>query len=312
MSSALLASGSIGRRRMVGDGSGDAARGGGSAAGERVPALCFRSVGRGLARESGEGGRGDSPISRRSRGGIPASGGRRAVPERVSGAVGEVRQEVHPAKTRLIGFGRLAEANRKQRGKGKPDRFTFPGFTHYCGRNSKESFVVWRRTAAKRMRAKLLQIKQERRRKMHEPVGVVGEWLKRVVQGYYGYHAVPGNIVAPGRFRDRLCRLWRSVVFSMVVLSRCGIVAFDAGSIVLSDYGRMCCVEMQKAVVAPRDPEGFAVFAMLKQPSRPEQRSTALTYRWTGGSSPPLWINFCPWCGADLRSNPTAEFAAVT
>ena len=115
-------------------------------------------------------------------------------------------------KTRLIEFGRYAPVNRKQRGEGKPETFTFLGFTHYCGTNSKGSFVVWRRTAAKRMRAKLLLLKQELRRKMHEPVGVVGKWLKRVVEGYYRYHAVPGNIAALGQFRDRLCRLWRQVL----------------------------------------------------------------------------------------------------
>ena len=112
----------------------------------------------------------------------------------------------------MIEFGRFAAANRKQRGEGKPETFTFLGFTHYCGTNSKGHFVVWRRTAAKRMRAKLQGIKQELRRKMHEPVGVVGGWLKRVVEGYYRYHAVPGNIVVLGRFRDRLCRLWRQVL----------------------------------------------------------------------------------------------------
>ena len=120
--------------------------------------------------------------------------------------------EVHPEKTRLIEFGRFAQVNRKQRGEGKPETFTFLGFIHYCGRNSKGSFVVWRRTAAKRMRAKLLALKQELRRKMHEPVGTVGEWLKRVVEGYYRYHAVPGNIVVLGRFRDRLCMLWRQAL----------------------------------------------------------------------------------------------------
>ena len=120
--------------------------------------------------------------------------------------------EVHPEKTRLIEFGRFTQVNRKQRGDGKPETFTFLGFTHYCGTNSKGSFVVWRRTAAKRMRAKLLSLKQELRRKMHEPVGVVGEWLKRVVEGYYRYHAVPGNIAVLGRFRDRLCMLWRQAL----------------------------------------------------------------------------------------------------
>ena len=47
--------------------------------------------------------------------------------------------EFHPEKTRLIEFGRFAQANRKQRGEGKPETFTFLGFTHYCGTNSKGS-----------------------------------------------------------------------------------------------------------------------------------------------------------------------------
>jgi hypothetical protein len=116
--------------------------------------------------------------------------------------------EIHPEKTRLIEFGRFAQVNRQRRGEGKAETFTFLGFTHYCGTNSKGQFEVWRRTAAKRMRAKLQGIKQELRRHLHEPVSVVGAWLKRVVAGYYRYHAVPGNQEALGRFRDRLCRLW--------------------------------------------------------------------------------------------------------
>ncbi len=120
--------------------------------------------------------------------------------------------ELHPEKTRLIEFGRLAAANRRQRGAGKPETFTFLGFTHYCGTNSKGHFTVWRRTAAKRMKAKLLSIKQELRRMMHKRVSEVGRWLKRVVDGYYRYHAVPGNMVTLGRFRYRLCRLWRQVL----------------------------------------------------------------------------------------------------
>jgi len=47
---------------------------------------------------------------------------------------------------------------------------------------------------------------------MHEPVGRVGEWLHRVVNGYYRYHAVPGNSDSLGVFRQRLCRLWAQVL----------------------------------------------------------------------------------------------------
>jgi RNA-directed DNA polymerase len=120
--------------------------------------------------------------------------------------------EVHPDKTRLIAFGREAWRNRKREGRAKLETFTFLGFTHYCGETSKGYFQVWRETAGKRMRAKLQQIKQELRARMHEPVEATGKWLQRVVLGYYQYHAVPGNLQQLGRFRWRLTRLWRYVL----------------------------------------------------------------------------------------------------
>ena len=41
--------------------------------------------------------------------------------------------ELHPEKTRLIEFGRFASVDRRQRGVGEPESFTFLGFTHRCG-----------------------------------------------------------------------------------------------------------------------------------------------------------------------------------
>src|ERR1700681_1743961 len=77
--------------------------------------------------------------------------------------------ELHPDKTRLIEFGRNAARNRQKRGEGKPETFDFLGFTHYCG-TKKGRFVVCRKTAGKRMRAKLQQLKQALLRRMHEPI----------------------------------------------------------------------------------------------------------------------------------------------
>ena len=42
---------------------------------------------------------------------------------------------LHPDKTRLLEFGRFAAANRARRGFGKPETFSFLGFTHICGRS---------------------------------------------------------------------------------------------------------------------------------------------------------------------------------
>jgi hypothetical protein len=121
--------------------------------------------------------------------------------------------ELHPDKTRLIEFGRFAARDRKARGEGKPETFTFLGFTHYCGQRHKSgTFTVWRITAKKRMVAKLKAIKAELQRRMHDRMAAVGAWLRKVVLGYYQYHAVPGNTTQLRIFKLRVCRLWQSVL----------------------------------------------------------------------------------------------------
>ena len=106
--------------------------------------------------------------------------------------------ELHPEKTRLIEFGRFAEENRKRRGEGKPETFDFLGFTHICGKTWKGNwFTIRRQTVKKRLRSKLQAVKQELRKRWHERVAENGEWLRSVVQGYFNYHAVPGNFDGP-------------------------------------------------------------------------------------------------------------------
>ena len=126
--------------------------------------------------------------------------------------LGKFGLELHPDKTRRIEFGRYAEQNRERRGEGRPETFDFLGFTHISGKNGKGFFTVKRRTIRKRMRGKLQQIKQQLRKRMHDPVPHTGEWLKSVVQGYFNYHAVPGNMDSLRVFRARVTRLWRRIL----------------------------------------------------------------------------------------------------
>jgi group II intron reverse transcriptase/maturase len=117
--------------------------------------------------------------------------------------------QLHPEKTRLIEFGRFAADNRARRGEGKPETFDFLGFTHYCGRRRQSrTFTVKRRTIAKRMRAKLKDVKDELRRRMHAGVVEQGRWLRSVIRGWCNYHGVPGNRTALDRFRTQVCRMW--------------------------------------------------------------------------------------------------------
>ena len=115
---------------------------------------------------------------------------------------------LHPEKTRLIEFGRLAATKRERRGLGKPETFNFLGFTFICGRNSRGKFLLCRKTRRDRMRARLLELKEELRRRMHQPIPEQGAWLKQVVAGYFAYHAVPTNDRALRTFRSGVEFLW--------------------------------------------------------------------------------------------------------
>jgi RNA-directed DNA polymerase len=117
--------------------------------------------------------------------------------------------ELHPGKTRLIEFGRYAAERRKQRGEGKPETFNFLGFTHICGKTRKSGrYTVTRKTIRKRFSVKLKEVAEALRRRWHEPVVDVGKWLRSVVQGYFNYYAVPGNIDSLDSFRTQVIRQW--------------------------------------------------------------------------------------------------------
>jgi RNA-directed DNA polymerase len=120
--------------------------------------------------------------------------------------------ELRPDKTRRIEFGRFTEVNRKQKGEGKPETFDFLGFTHISGKDRNGSYAVKRKTVRNRVRAKLLEIKQQLRRRMHQPVAQTGQSLRSIVQGYFNYHAVPGNTDSLYAFRYRVIRLWRTML----------------------------------------------------------------------------------------------------
>jgi RNA-directed DNA polymerase len=121
----------------------------------------------------------------------------------------EFSLSLHPDKTRLIEFGRHAAANRKRRGLGKPETFNFLGFTFICGKSLRGNFLLKRRSRRDRMKAKLKEIGGELRRRMHLPIPQQGMWLKQVVTGYFGYHAVPTNWAALAAFRDETTERWR-------------------------------------------------------------------------------------------------------
>jgi RNA-directed DNA polymerase len=116
--------------------------------------------------------------------------------------------ELASEKTRLIRFGRFAAQQRQQQGLGKPETFDFLGFKHVCSKTMNGRFMLKRITIAKRMQAKLREVKEELRRRRHHPIPEQGQWLASVVRGHYAYYAVPGNSDSIGAFHKQVTRHW--------------------------------------------------------------------------------------------------------
>ena len=123
--------------------------------------------------------------------------------------VEEFPLSLHPVKTRLMESGRFAAANRSRCGLGKPQTFNFLEFTHICGRSLRGAFLLPRKTRGDRMRVKLREIKDELRRRWHDSIVQQGQWLAKVVRGYFNYHALPTDAKHRGDFLRHVLNLWR-------------------------------------------------------------------------------------------------------
>jgi group II intron reverse transcriptase/maturase len=141
--------------------------------------------------------------------GFQQEGDARRFLDAMRGRLGEFQLSLHPDKTRLIEFGRFAATDRRLRGLGKPETFAFLGFTFICGLSRDGKFQLQRKTRRDRVRAKLRDIKEELRRRMHHPIPEQGKWLRQVVTGHFNYYAVPTNSRALSAFRHCVADHWR-------------------------------------------------------------------------------------------------------
>lgn len=101
--------------------------------------------------------------------------------------------EVSEEKTKIIEFGRYAETNRKERGEGKAETFNFLGFTHYCSKGKAGNFRAKRKTDRKKFRAKVQEMKEWLRKRMHCKVSETIKQLNIKLQGHYRYYGITDN-----------------------------------------------------------------------------------------------------------------------
>ena len=113
-------------------------------------------------------------------------------------------------KSRLIEFGKWAERNRNNRGDGKPDTFTFLGFTHYCSHGKSGQFRVKRKTSKKKFNKKVKEMDKLIREMTVEwglPIKDITDKLNQILVGYYHYYGITDNSKMLGNFWHTVERL---------------------------------------------------------------------------------------------------------
>lgn len=119
--------------------------------------------------------------------------------------------ELHPEKTRGISFGRYEGQNADRQNR-RANTFNFLGFTHYCGKSRKGTFMVGRITSGAKFRKKCKEMNAWL--KAVRSTAPVKEWwpiLAAKLRGHYQYYGVSGNMLAVRRYHAvtlRLTRKW--------------------------------------------------------------------------------------------------------
>lgn len=100
--------------------------------------------------------------------------------------------ELEESKSRLIEFGRHAEERSRKDG-GKPDTFTFLGFTHYCSKNRNGKFRVKRKTSKKKFAKKCREVNRRIAKMRILPLPQIMKKVNQMLEGYYHYYGITDN-----------------------------------------------------------------------------------------------------------------------
>jgi len=83
--------------------------------------------------------------------------------------------------------------NRKLRKESKPETFDFLGFTHYCSKGIGGIFRVKRKTSKKKFRAKVQEMKEWLRKRMHCKVSETIKQINIKLLEHYRYYGITDN-----------------------------------------------------------------------------------------------------------------------
>lgn len=115
--------------------------------------------------------------------------------------------ELERDKTRLIEFGRFAESNRSKRGEGKPETFTFLGFTHYCSQSRNGKFRVKRKTSKKKFNKKCRELNIKIRDMRNWKIPNIFRRINQILVGYYHYYGITDNLRGLEKMKTKVIRM---------------------------------------------------------------------------------------------------------
>lgn len=116
--------------------------------------------------------------------------------------------KLHPEKTKLIEFGRIAWKRSRETGI-KPQTFNFLGLTHYCGTTRKGKFSVKVKTMAKRLARGLKRVNETCREIRHLSLSMQHQRLRTILHGHYSYYGRRDNFRSLSKFFVRISEIWR-------------------------------------------------------------------------------------------------------
>ena len=127
--------------------------------------------------------------------------------ERLKSRMGYFGLELEESKTRLIEFGRFAAENRRRRCEGKPDTFTFLGFTHYCSYDRNGKFRVKRKTSKKKFAKKCRELNKKIKAMRNWKLDLIFKRLNQILTGYYRYYGITDNYRSMALMKDKVQKM---------------------------------------------------------------------------------------------------------
>jgi hypothetical protein len=133
----------------------------------------------------------------------------------------------------LVEFGRFALRHAKRKGK-KLETIYFLGFTHFCTRNRKGSFMVGRKTEKSRLRRSATTLCELMREIRQESLKEQAEKINQVLRGHCAYYGLAGNLKSLNAVYRITERYWRRMLSSRSPKELCILGAVSVFEIAIS------------------------------------------------------------------------------